>query len=114
MKKTLIIVLSSVILSTALVIPGKDVKAETVTNSRTNIIQPRESGAFIVTSSSGAYIYAQRDETSYRVYYAPCNAVLWRMEYGPTYDQYGRAWYKVRTYDSYYSGWILANTGHKD
>ncbi|MGG7142273.1 hypothetical protein ACQPVP_02265 [Clostridium nigeriense] len=114
MKKTLIITLVSVMLSTSLVIPGKDVKAETVTNNKTNIIQPRESGSFIVTASSGAYIYAQRDEASYRVYYAPCNTVLWRMEYGTTYDQYGRAWYKVRTYDSYYSGWILASTGYKD
>jgi hypothetical protein len=38
-------------------------------------------------------------------------SVLWRMEYGPTKDKYRRDCNKVRTLDSYYSGWILGSTG---
>ena len=41
-------------------------------------------------------------------------SVLGRKEHGSTKDKYGRDWYKVRTLDSYYSGWILGSTGcHK-
>ena len=81
-------------------------------NTQLTEIAPKEAGAFTVTANSGANLRTGPG-LSYKIITAfPKGTVLWRVNYGPTTDSTGHKWYKVKTIDNTYTGWISATTGY--
>ncbi|WP_010293517.1 SH3 domain-containing protein [Clostridium senegalense] len=106
------LIISGILAATMLGTPSIAMAASTENNQNTNveegsIIQPREAGSFIVTADIGANIRSGPG-TNYSILTAvPRGTILWRMNYGPT-----NGWYKVRTDNGRYVGWIHQSTGY--
>lgn len=117
MIKKISVILMSFAIATSLFNLNNKSQAKTFDNEveiqRDSLIQPMEMGSFIITASS-ATLYTSRSTTSYAIRTFPKGTVLWRIDYGPTYDSYGRAWYHVETYGGSASGWVLGSTGEID
>lgn len=70
-------------------------------------IQPRELGSFIVTADIGANI-RRGASTSYSIITSvPKGTILWRLQ-----PDFVNGWYRVRTIDNKYVGWIHQSTGY--
>ena len=112
-KKILTLLLSLSIIGSSTIIPTINTNAETLeNNTQLTEIAPKEAGAFTVTANSGSNLRTGPG-LSYKIITAfPKGTVLWRVNYGPTTDSTGHKWYKVKTIDNTYTGWISATTGY--
>lgn len=115
MIKKISIIIVSFVIATSIVNLKTEVKAESLDNatlvSGRGEIQTREAGAFLITHAFGGSIFTSPSEMSYEIIKFPYGTMLWRIDYGPTYDSAGRPWYHVRTYEGTVSGWILGSKG---
>lgn len=113
--KILTLLISLTIVGATTFSPATNVNATTLeTDTQLTEIAPKEAGSFVVTAYEGANLRTGPG-LSYSIITAfPRGTTLWRMNYGPTTDSTGHQWYKVKTIDNKYSGWISATTGYPD